>query len=88
MLKDVVKREGIRNVDFLATLASYTADNAGSLFSANNISKYLKSRRVNMSTLQVINNLRALQNAFLIHKVRRVDVAGLKVFEIGDKYFF
>lgn len=88
MLKDVVKREGIRNVDFLETLASYTADNVGSLFSANNISKYLKSQRVNMSTLQVINYLRALQNAFLIHKVRRVDVTGLKVFEIGEKYFF
>lgn len=88
ILKDVVKREGIRNVDFLETLASYTADNVGSLFSANNISKYLKSQHVNMGTLQVINYLRALQNAFLIHKVRRVDVAGLKVFEIGDKYFF
>lgn len=88
MLKDVVKREGIRNVDFLETLASYTADNVGCLFSANNISKYLKSQHVNMSTLQVINYLRALQNAFLINKVRRVDVAGLKVFEIGDKYFF
>lgn len=88
MLKDVVKREGIRNVDFLETLAAYTADNVGNLFSANNISKYLKSQRVNMSTLQVINYLRALQNAFLINKVRRVDVAGLKTFEIGDKYFF
>lgn len=88
MLKDVVKREGIRNVDFLETLTSYTADNVGCLFSANNISKYLKSQHVNMSTLQVINYLRALQNAFLINKVRRVDVAGLKVFEIGDKYFF
>ena len=88
ILKDVVKREGIRNVDFLETLASYTADNVGSLFSANNISKYLKSQHVNMGTLQVINYLRALQNAFLIHKIRRVDVVGLKVFEIGDKYFF
>lgn len=88
MLKDVVKREGIRNIDFLETLASYAADNVGSLFSANNISKYLKSQHVNMSPLQVINYLRALQNAFLIHKVRRVDIAGLKVFEIGEKFFF
>jgi hypothetical protein len=88
ILKDVVKREGIRNVDFLEALASYTADNVGNVFSANNISKYLKSQHVNMSTLQVLNYLRALQNAFLIHKVRRVDVAGLKIFEVGDKYFF
>lgn len=88
MLKDVVKREGIRNVDFLETLAMYAADNVGNLFSANNISKYLKSQHVNMSTLQVINYLRALQNAFLINKVGRIEVNGLHKFEIGDKYYF
>lgn len=88
MLKDVVKRESIRNVDFLESLALYTADNVGNLFSANNISRYLKSQHVNISALQVINYLRALQNAYLIHKVRRIDVNGLKTFEIGDKYYF
>lgn len=88
MLKDVVKREGIRNVDFLETLALYTADNVGNLFSANNISKYLKSQKVNMSTLQVINYLRFLQNAYLVNKVRRIDVNGLQTFEIGEKYYF
>lgn len=88
LLKDVVKREGIRNVDFLESLAVYTADNVGNLFSANNISRYLKSQRVSISPLQVINYLKALQNAFLINKVRRVDVNGLKTFEIGDKYYF
>lgn len=88
LLKDVVKREGIRNVDFLETLALYTADNVGSLFSANNISKYLKSQRVDISTPQVINYLKALSAAYLINKVGRMDVSGLRKFEIGDKYFF
>ncbi|GGJ82091.1 ATP-binding protein [Parabacteroides faecis] len=32
--------------------------------------------------------LKALGNAYLINKVGRVDVNGLKKFEIGDKYFF
>ena len=88
LLKDIVKREGIRNVDFLESLVLYTADNVGTLFSANNISRYLKSQRVNISPLQVINYLRSLQQAYLIHKVRRIEVAGLKMFEIGDKYYF
>lgn len=88
LLKDVVKREGIRNVDFLETLALYTADNVGSLFSANNISKYLKSQRVDISTPQVINYLKALSTAYLVNKVGRMDVYGLRKFEIGDKYFF
>lgn len=88
LLKDVVKREGIRNVAFLETLALYTADNVGSLFSANNISKYLKSQRVDISTPQVINYLKALSNAYLINKTGKIDVVGLRKFEIGDKYFF
>ena len=88
LLKDVVKREGIRNVDFLEQLALYTADNVGNLFSSTSISKYLKSQKVNMTPLSVINYLRALQNAFLIHKVQRIDVNGLRKFEIGDKFYF
>ncbi len=88
LLKDVVKREGIRNVDFLESLVSYVADNVGNLFSANNISRYLKSRRVNISPLQVINYLKALGDAFLINRVSRIDIAGLRKFELGDKYYF
>jgi hypothetical protein len=88
LLKDVVKREGIRNVDFLETLALYAADNVGSLFSANNISKFLKSQRTDISTTQVISYLKALCNAYLINKVGRIGINGIKKFEVGDKYFF
>jgi predicted AAA+ superfamily ATPase len=88
LLKDVVKREGIRNVDFLETLALYAADNVGSLFSANNISKFLKSQRTDISTTQVISYLKALCNAYLINKVGRIEINGIKKFEIGDKYYF
>jgi predicted AAA+ superfamily ATPase len=88
LLKDVVKREGIRNVDFLETLALYVADNVGNLFSANNISKFLKSQRTDISTTQVISYLKALCNAFLINKVGRIEINGIKKFEVGDKYYF
>jgi uncharacterized protein len=88
LLKDVVQRENIRNIDFLETLINYTADNVGNLFSANNISKYLKSQRTDMNTNQVISYLRSLSNAYIINKVGRIDINGLKKFEIGEKYFF
>ncbi len=88
LLKDVVKREGIRNVDFLETLALYAADNVGNLFSANNISKFLKSQRIDISTTQVISYLKALCNSFLINKVGRIEINGIKKFEVGDKYYF
>ena len=88
LLKDVVSREGIRNVDFLETLVDYLADNVGSLFSASNIHKFLKSQRVDISISIIINYLRALSNAYIINKVSRLDVQGLKKFEVGDKYYF
>ena len=88
LLKDVVSRENIRNVGFLETLADYLADNVGNLFSANNIHKFLKSQRVDMSVNIIINYLNALGNAYLINKVPRMDIKGLKKFEIGDKYYF
>lgn len=30
----------------------------------------------------------ALQDAYLVNKVRRMDIVGLKTFEVGDKYYF
>ncbi len=88
LLKDTVARENIRNVHFLEELTAYLADNVGNLFSANNISKYLKSQRVDISPLVTLNYLRALSNAYLIHRVPRADVNGLKIFESGEKVYF
>jgi len=88
LLKDVVAREKIRNVAFLENLVSYLADNVGSILSALNISKYLKSQQIDISTQVVINYLRTLANSFFVHKVVRSDVAGMKIFEIGEKYYF
>jgi hypothetical protein len=88
LLRDVVARQNIRNVAFLENLVAYLADNVGSLFSAQNISKYLKSQRINMPTQSVINYLKTLTNAYFVHKVARAEVNGLKIFEIGEKFYF
>jgi len=88
LLKDVVSRENIRNVDFLETLVNYLADNVGNIFSANNIHKFLKNQRIEISVNVIVNYLKALSNAYIINKVQRIDVKGLKKFEIGDKYYF
>jgi len=88
LLKDVVARENIRNVSFLENLTAFLADNTGSLLSALNISKYLKSQQQNVPTQTVLNYLHALTNAFYVHKVQRANVNGLKIFEVGEKYYF
>lgn len=88
LLKDVVAREKIRNVSFLENLVKFLADNIGSLFSAGNISKYLKSQRSTITTQTVLNYINPLINAYFIHKVSRYDINGLKIFETGEKYYF
>jgi len=88
LLKDVVAREGIRNIHFLESLIEFLADNVGNLFSANNIAKYMKSQLTTVSTQAVLNYLKPLTNAFFVYKVSRFDINGLKIFEIGEKYYF
>lgn len=88
LLKDVVAREGIRNITFLENLVLFLSDNVGSLFSALNISKFLKSQRVDISPQLTINYLKALTNAFFVYKASRSEIGGLKIFEIGEKYYF
>jgi predicted AAA+ superfamily ATPase len=88
LLKDVVARENIRNVTFLENLVEFLADNVGNLFSASNIAKYLKSQHTSVSTQTVLNYLKPLSNAYFVHKVQRYDISGLKIFEVGEKYYF
>ncbi len=88
LLKDVVKREGIRNVALLENLVRFLADNIGSIFSAQNVSKYLKSQQIKIPTQSVINYLKALTNAYFIYQVPRAEVKGLKIFATGEKYYF
>jgi len=88
LLKDVIARKQIRNVEFMERLVGYIADNTGSLFSASSISKYLKSQRLQLPTQMVIEYTTALTQAYFIHKVPRADIQGLKIFEVGEKYYF
>jgi predicted AAA+ superfamily ATPase len=88
LLKDVIARRQVRNLDFMERLVEYIADNVGSLFSSANIAKYLKSQRQQVPTQLVIDYSMALTQAYFIHKVARIDIQGLKIFEIGEKYYF
>ncbi len=88
LLKDLVSRYKVKNISFLERLIQYLADNVGSTFSAKNICDYLKSQKIDMTVPTVQNYLNALCSSFLIHRVQRLNLQGLKIFEIGEKYYF
>lgn len=88
LFRDVVARYKLRNLDFLERLILYLADNTGSLVSANNISKYLKSQGVNVAVSVIIDYLKYLSTAFFVSGVKRSDIQGKRIFESGEKYYF
>ena len=87
-IRDIVNRYSLRNPQFLEQLTLFLADNIGNLFSAKKIADFLKSQKIATSVTQVQNYADYLANAFLIHKVPRYDIAGKRIFEIGEKYYF
>jgi len=88
LYRDIVKRNDLRNTAFLENLTRFLADNIGHLFSAKNISDYLKSQQTNVAVSQIIDYLNYLAQSFMIHRVGRIDVAGKKIFKIGEKLYF
>lgn len=88
ILKDVVSRYNIRNVRQLQDLTLYLADTIGNLFSANKISEYLKSQRVDLLPKTILEYLTYLNNAYFVRRIRQVDIQGKKQFQIGEKYYF
>lgn len=88
LFRDVIMRYDVRNSAFLENLAIFLGDNIGQQFSANKISAYLKSQRTSIAASQVIQYLNHLTNAFLVHRVPRYDIAGKRIFEIGEKFYF
>jgi predicted AAA+ superfamily ATPase len=88
VLKDIVQRNQIRNVNFLENLIFFLALQTGSLISAKKISDYLKSQRIDMSPQLVLNYIDCLCKAFLINRVKRYDLKGKRTFEISEKFYF
>ena len=88
VLKDIVQRNQIRNVNFLENLIFFLAQQTGSLISAKKISDYLKSQRIDMSPQLVLNYIDCLCKAFLINRVKRYDLKGKRTFEISEKFYF
>ena len=88
LFRDIVKRHEIRDPRFLTDLIRFLADTTGSIFSANRISKYLKSQKINKNVALILNYLSYIEDAFFINAIKRTDIQGKKQFEIGEKYYF
>lgn len=87
VLRDVVQRFNIRNVDLLERVIHFVFDNIGNIISARNIADYFKSqhRKVDQST--IYHYLNALSDAFIINRIRRYDIQGKEILQTNEKYY-
>lgn len=87
VLKDIVKRNNIRDVDLLERIIAYITANIGTTFSATAISKYLKNEGRTVAPETILNYIKACEDAFLFYRVRRQDLRGKKILTVNEKYY-
>jgi len=87
ILRDVVQRYKIRDVELLERVVRFVFDNVGNKFSAGNVVDYFKSqyRKIDINT--VYNYLNALEGAFIVHRIPRYDIKGKEILKTNEKYF-
>jgi len=87
VLKDIVKRNSIREVDLLERIIAYITANIGTTFSATVISKYLRNEGRSVAPETILNYIKACEDAFLFYRVRRQDLQGKKILTVNEKYY-
>lgn len=70
VLKDIVKRNNIRDVDLLERIIAYALSNVGRSFSATNISKYFKAENRTVAPETILNYLKACEEAYLLYRLK------------------
>jgi predicted AAA+ superfamily ATPase len=87
LLRDTIQRYHIRNIDFLERLLRYLFDNTGNLFSAKNVTDYMKNLKRKVDVETIYNYINALESAFIVRKVPRYDIRGKELLNFREKYY-
>jgi predicted AAA+ superfamily ATPase len=87
MLKDIVKRNNIRDVDLLERIISYALANIGKSFSATSISKFFKAEKRTVAPETILNYLKWCEEAYLLYRLKSQDINGKKMLKVNEKYF-
>ena len=87
ILRDTVQRHGIRDVELLERVVKYVFENIGNSFSAKKVADYFKSQQRKIDINTVYNYLKALEEAFIIHRIPRYDIKGKEILKTQEKYY-
>ena len=87
VLKDIVKRNNVRDVDLLERIIAYITANVGTPFSATSITKFFKSEGRTVASETVLNYIRYCLDAYLFYRVKRQDLQGKQILTTNEKYY-
>lgn len=86
-LKDIVRRNKIREVDLLERIIAYVMSNVGTTFSATSLTKFLKSEKRTVAPETILNYIKYCCDAYLIYQVKREDLQGKQILASNEKYY-
>lgn len=86
-LKDIVKRNNVRDVDLLEQIIAYAMANVGDTFSATSLVKFLKSQQRTVAAETVLNYIKYCCDACFLYQVKREDLQGKQILATNEKYY-
>ncbi len=89
IVKDVISRNKIKDVQLLEQIVKYVAANTGNIISASKISGYISSQGRGETTkaATISNYLDMLEKAYIIYPVKRYDIKGKEQLKNLAKYY-
>lgn len=87
ILKDVVARKNISDIDGLKKVIRFLFDNIGNVTSIKRISDVMKSEGYTLAPQTVENYISALVDSFILYPAQRYDIKGKEYLRFGEKYY-
>lgn len=87
VIKDIIQRHNVSNVDALDKYISYLLNTVASQFSAKNIINYFKNEGRIISKETLYNYISYAKEVLLIYSAKRYDLKGKKLLTTNEKYF-
>jgi len=87
IIKDIARRENIRDIELPRRIILFLMTNKGNTFSAQSIVAYLKSENRTLSMETLYNYIEYCKRAFLFHSIPRYDIEGKELLKFQEKIY-
>ena len=87
VLKDIVKRNNIKNIDLFERVMEYLVNNPSQTFSPANMMNEFSKENIPVSSKTIYECLDYATSAMLMEKISTYDIRGKKILSRKDKYY-